>query len=214
MKTNISLNVMCIFFAAAFLFSSCGKQADTETMRVYARASAAYSRGRLADVTGLLSGINHFPPAMMLRAKAEYFLGDFTSAEDTCRKAVKLRPSLTEANLYLARILREKGDYSGAQGIIHSMLSDNPQDIRVLRLAAELAADMGKFDEAAVYLDRASEHSAESALALLDRARLFWVSGRAEDALQDLSRARAMLPWETPLLRSISNLENMIMEAR
>jgi hypothetical protein len=66
-------------------------------------------------------------------------------------------------------------------------------------------------------LDKAVEFSAESALALLDRARLYWISGRGNEAalhtaLDDLSRARAMLPWDTPLSRSISNLEKTIKE--
>ena len=52
-------------------------------------------------------------------------------------------------------------------------------------------------------------------MVLLDRARLRWVSAGADEtalrsALDDLSRAKAMLPWDTPLLRSISNLERTI----
>jgi hypothetical protein len=61
-----------------------------------------------------------------------------------------------------------------------------------------------------IFLDRASEFSAESAMVLLDRARLRWIAGNSNEALEDLSRARAMLPWDTPLLRSILNLENII----
>jgi uncharacterized protein HemY len=204
------ISFFSILICASLCVISCAKSPDTETIRLYVRASDAYAQGRFAEVTELLQKQNNFPPALMLRAKSEYFSGDFDKAEKLCRRTIKLRPSSSEANLYLARIIREKGDLSGAKTTIESLLADNPQDIRVLRLAAELASDTGKYDEAAILLDRAAEYSAESAMVLLDRARLRWVAGKKEEALEDLSRARAMLPWDTPLLRSISNLERTI----
>jgi tetratricopeptide (TPR) repeat protein len=179
---------------------------------MYVRASEAYALGRFAETADILHGEKKFHPALILRAKAEFFLGDLEKAEKTCRRALKTRPSSLEAKLYFARILRERGDTEGAEAAAQSMLADNPQDIRALRFAAEIAGDAGKSDEAAVLLDRAAEYSAESALVLLDRARLRWTAGRRAEALEDLSRARAMLPWDTPLLRSILNLEKTIKE--
>jgi tetratricopeptide (TPR) repeat protein len=202
--TIISCLMVCILV-------SCGKAPDAETIQQYVRASDAYSQGRFTDTSEILSGLNKFPPALILRAKAEYFAGDIEKAEKSCRRAIKLRPSSIEANLYLARILREKGDLTGADNITEMLLADDPQNIRVLRLSANLAAEKGKFDEAVIFLDRAAEFSAESAMVLLDRARLRWIAGRKEDALEDLSRAKAMLPWDTPLKHSITNLENLIM---
>jgi uncharacterized protein HemY len=205
--------IFCITLSVtltAFCAVSCAKSPDTETIRLYVRASDAYAQGRFAEVTELLQKQNNFPPALLLRTKAEYFSGDLEKAEKLCRRTIKSRPSSLEATLYLARIIREKGDLGGAKTIIESLLADNPQDIRVLRLAADIASDTGKYDETAIFLDRAAEYSAESAMVLLDRARLRWVSGKNEEALEDLSRARAMLPWDTPLLRSISNLERTI----
>jgi len=215
-KSVISLclifTVFCAAFYAASCFASYAKSPDKETILLYVRASDAYTHGRFTEAVELLQKQNNFPPALVLRAKAEYFSGDLDKAEKSCRRAVKLRPSSLEANLYLARILREKGDLKDAETVMESLLADNPQDIRALRLAAELASDARKFDEATVFLDRASEFSAESALALLDRARLRWTAGKKAEALEDLSRAKAMLPWDTPLLRSISNLEKTIKE--
>jgi len=198
----------CAVLCAACV--SCVKSPNTETIRLYVRASDAYSQKHFAEVIELLHNQNNFPPALILRAKAEYFFDNMDKAEKTCRRVIKLRPSSLEANLYLARILREKGDTAGAETLIESLLADNPQDIRALRLAAELASDNGKYDSAGVFLDRAAEYSVESAMVLLDRARLRWTAGKNEEALEDLSRAKAMLPWDTPLLRSISNLEKTI----
>jgi len=209
-----SLHITIFFCLSCFIFTSCIKTPDKETLLLYKRASQAYSQGQFIYVSEILGKTNNFPPALILRAKAEYFSGDLEKAEKTFRRAVKLQPSSLEANLYLARILREKGDPAGAVKITEALLADNPQDIRSLRFAAALAAETGKFDEAIFLLDRVSEYSAESAMALLDRARLSWIAGRSEDALEDLSRAKAILPWDTPLLRSISNLENIITEVR
>jgi len=206
------ITVFLIFLI--LLIVSCNKIPSEETIRLYARAGEAYSFGKFTEVKEILSAQNKFPPALLLRAKAEYFSGDIEKAEKTFLNVLKLKPSLSEGNLYLARILREKSDLAGAVKVTETMLADNPQDIRALRFAAELAMETGKFDEAVIFLDRAAEYSAESAMVLLDRARLRWVSGRAKDALEDLSRAKAMLPWDTPLLRSISNLENIIKEVQ
>jgi tetratricopeptide (TPR) repeat protein len=199
-----------------FFFVSCSRTPDEETIRLYVRASDAYALGRFTEVTEILHRQNNFVPALILRAKAEYFLGDLENAEKNCRRAIKLRPSAFEASLYLARILRDKGDFAGAQALAESLLADNPQDIRALRLAAELAFDAGRLDETAILLDRAAGFSAESAMVLLDRARLRWVTGGTEaaahSALEDLNRARAMLPWDTPLERSIYTLERTIRE--
>jgi len=217
LQKNVNLfavifTVLCIVLCIVFFAASCAKTPNTETVHLYIRASDAYAQKHFAEVIELLRKQNNFPPALILRAKAEYFFDNMDKAEKTCRRAIKLRPSSLEANLYLARILREKGDFKGAENLTESLLADNPQDIRTLRLAAELASDKGKYDLAAVFLDRAAEFSAESAMVLLDRARLRWTAGKGEDALEDLSRARAMLPWDTPLLRSISNLERTIKE--
>ncbi len=212
MKYHTTLKL--IFICAIILaLVSCAKDPDTETIRIYARASEAYAQGRFGETTDILHRVKKFPPALMLRAKAEYYAGDLENAEKSCRKLLKARPSSYEGKLYLVRILREKNDINGAVKLTESLLSDNPQDIRTLRLAAELAADEGKNDDAAILLDKAAELSAESALVLLDRARMRWVAGKAPEALEDLSRARAMLPWDTPLLRAIINLENTIKEA-
>jgi len=212
MKFNFC-SLTLLFFILFFSACSGGISRTERTVRLYASASQAYAAGKFVETAAILSGENRFVPAVILRAKAEYFSGDFEKAEKSCRRVLKLNPSSFEAKLYLVRIFREKNDLSGAIRLTESLLADNPHDIRALRLAAELAVETGNLAAAAAYLDRAAEFSAESALVLLDRARLRWTADRKEDALEDLSRAKAMLPWDTPLLRTISNLENTIRES-
>jgi tetratricopeptide (TPR) repeat protein len=101
---------------------------------------------------------------------------------------------------------------AGAAALSESLLADDPLDPRILRFAAELAGDAGRTGSALAYLDRAAEASAESALVFVDRARARWIAGRGKEALEDLEKARVLLPWNTPLVRSIHNLESAIKE--
>jgi tetratricopeptide (TPR) repeat protein len=202
-----------VFICAIFsVFSSCSKTPDQKIILRYFHASGEYAQGRFAETIEILNGEKKFPPSLLLRAKAEFFSGDIDKAEKTCRRLLKKQPSFYEGKLYLARILREKGDFDTATQVTESLLADYPQDIRALRFAAELAGESKKYDEAVIFLDKAAELSAESALVFLDRARLRWVAGKGQEALEDLSRAKAMLPWDTPLLRVINNLERTIKE--
>ena len=213
-KYFTKMHITAAFFCAGLLLVfSCKNQPDEETIRLYIRASDAYSMGHFSEAAAMLQEQKSFYPALILRGKAEFFLGELDKAEKTCRSAVKLRPSSLEAGLYLARILRQKGDLESAINTTENLLSDNPQDIRVLRLASGLALESGKTDTALSLLDRAAECSAECAMVLLDRGRLRWIAGKTNEALEDLSRAGVMLPWDTPLKRSILNLENIIREA-
>jgi tetratricopeptide (TPR) repeat protein len=198
--------------AVVCTLNSCARTPDQKTILRYARASEAYSQGKFTETIDILNKDKNFPPSLLLRVKAEFFSGDIEKAEKTCRRLLKIQPSFYEGKLYLARILREKGDSGAAVQVTESLLADYPQDIRALRFAAELAGESKKYDEMAIFLDKAAELSAESALVLLDRARLRWVAGKGPEALEDLSRAKAMLPWDTPLLRSINNLEKTIKE--
>jgi len=210
----------CALCAIAVLFSgvllSCkasDKAADEQTLIQYARAGELYRQGRFADTSELLADIKKFPPALSLRGKAEYFSGDLDKAELYCRKAVRYRPTAFEAKLYLARVLSEKGEIKEAEKLAFNLLADNPNDIRTLRFASALAKQQGKLHEAQSLLDQAAELSAESAMVLLERARMHWAAGRSEQALEDLQRANAMLPWDTPLAKSIAQLESVIQEA-
>jgi tetratricopeptide (TPR) repeat protein len=201
---------------AALAILSCKAAPDEETLLLYARASAVYSEGRFDDTVRMLSGARSFPPALVLRGKAAYFSGDLETAEKSLRRALALRPSAAEASIYMIRILRERGREREAETLVEAVLTDDPSDVRALRLAADISREKGPSGEApaAAFLDRAAEASAETALVFLDRARFRWAAGNGEGALEDLRRARALLPWDTPLFRAIENLESRILEVR
>jgi tetratricopeptide (TPR) repeat protein len=195
-----------LFMAIIVLFVSCVYKPKEEVLINYAKAKNLYSEGRFQEAAAILAAENRFPPALTLRGKAEYFLDENDKAEKTLRKVLKIRPSAIEASLYLVRILQEKGKTDEAQALIEALLSDDPSNIRVLRLAASFSPD-----NAQTYLDRAVEASAETALVFLDRARLKWIAGNGNQALEDLERAKSLInDSSSPLFRAINNLEKAI----
>jgi len=208
----------CIYLLAAIVVfaAACNggsQKADPQTLRLYANAHELYSNGQFSQTAELLNSVTKFPPALTLRAKAEYFSGDLGKAEQSFKRAARARPGNSEAKLYLARILRDRGERAKARQLVEGLLADNPHDLRALRLAAALALELGEPADASVLLDQAVQASADGAMILLDRARLYWIAGRGSEALEDLARARAMLPWDTGIARSINQLENRIAEA-
>jgi predicted Zn-dependent protease len=213
MRFPIAHFCLFAFCLAGVLLLSCesGKP-DEETLLLYAKASSVYREGQYSEAASMLSRERAFTPSLVLRGKAQYFAGDDNDAEKSLRRALALSPGNTEAGLYLARLGREKGNIKDATQIIERILSDDPQNIRALRLAAEMARDTGPQGEAmaAAYLDQAVEASAELALVFMDRARNRWVNGNGKAALEDLLRAKALLPLNSPLLRSVNTLESII----
>ena len=201
-----------ILVVFCLLAASCG--VDDETLLVYARSQDVYREGRFTEAAQMLAGEHKFAPALVLRGKAEYLLGNFDAAEKSLKRALSLRPHNAEASLFLARLSWENGNTKEAQSLVEELLGNNPFDIRALRFAAGLARERGAAGEAAsaALLDRAVEASAEAALVFLDRARLRWSGGNSSGALEDLRRARALLGDDSPVVKAVEMLESIISE--
>jgi predicted Zn-dependent protease len=201
-------------FPVFFVLSCAGKEAGEETLLLYARAAGLYQEGRFSETSALLSDTHQFFPALLLRGKAEYLSGNDEAAEKSLRRALALKPGSADAALSLARLLREQGRAAEAGILVEGVLGEDPLNIRALRLGADLAREKGPAGEAdaAAFLNRAAEASFEAALVFLDRARFRWEAGKGEGALEDLQRARALLPGDIPLVRSIEKLETIILE--
>jgi tetratricopeptide (TPR) repeat protein len=203
-----------LFSLLFFSVLSCVPAPREETLIRYAKARSLYDEGRVGEAAALLAGEGRFVPALVLRGKAEYFSGNHAEAEKTFRRALKIRPSAAEAALYLARTLQEERA-AEALALVESLASDNPLDTRVLRLAAGLENDRGPEGRAAAlaYLDRAAEAASEYALVFIDRARFRWTAGKAGETLEDLARARALLPRDSSMLRAVDRLESAVRTA-
>ena len=207
-KKRFALCLLPLVFTAVFI--SCKDEPNEETLLLYSRASAAYAQGRFEETSAMLENQRKFLPALVLRSKALYFSGKIEEAEVLLRRALRASPSSGEAALFLARILREQGKDKEARQLAEMMLGNNPQDIRALRLASDLAFARGDIEDASALLDREVEASAETALVFVDRAKIRWTRGNGSGALEDLRKAELLLPWNTSLTRGISDLKTVI----
>jgi tetratricopeptide (TPR) repeat protein len=203
---------LCVGFA----FSACrGPVPAEETLVRYAKARAFYGEGSFDEAVAMLGDVKNFFPGLVLRGKAEYFAGRGAEAELSLRRALKIKSEAAEAGRFLVRVLREKGEYEEAAALAESLLASDPNDVRLLRLFAGIESDRGPDGQAAaaVLLDRAAEASSESALVFVDRAKLRWIRGKGREALEDIARAKILLPRDSPMARSMEKLENTIREA-
>ena len=200
------------FMICLMFFSCANNNPGEETLLLYTRASSVYREGRYEEAASMLSAERNFLPSLVLRGKAQFFTGNDKDAEQTLRRALSLRPGNIEAGLYMARLEREKGNINDARQLIEKILADDPQNIRALRFAAQLSRDIGPEGEAAslAFLDQAAEASAETALVFIDRARSHWINGNVSSAVEDLQRARALLPENSPMINSLYGLESII----
>jgi predicted Zn-dependent protease len=201
-----------LFFLFIPLLSCAPGARNDDALLVYIRASEAYRENRFDETAALLGAPGNFPPALALRGKAEFFRGNIPEAEKYLRRALALRPGGADVSLFLARLLRERGEAGEAEALTGAVLEQDPWNLRALRFAAELARDRGPSGEASssALLDRAAEAAAEAALVFLDRARARWIAGKGSAALEDLSRARFLLGEHSPLLRPVEHLEERI----
>ena len=209
MKRIYFLPVLCTLF-----FSCASSNSNEEAALLYIRSLDLYRTGRFQETISMLSLEKSFVPSLILRGKAQYILGDLPAAERSLKEALDLKPNDFEAMLFMARVYRGMGNIDEAEKFIDKLLGENSMDIRALRLASELSFDRGVSGEAAAiaFLDRAVEASMESALVFLDRARLRWIGGNPSAALDDLARARVLLPFDSPVNRAVENLESIIRE--
>jgi tetratricopeptide (TPR) repeat protein len=211
---NYFLVCLKIIILMVLIVSCAEKPVDDDTLLIYARSVSLYNTGNFSGTVSLLNDadavkkMDGFVPAIVLNGKSEYFLGNLDSAEKYFKRAIKLRPSQKESSVYLARILREKGDVNGAKKIVEKLLADDPADVSVLRFASELTKDDSSVSLS--YLNRAASAGEESALVLLERARRNWVLGKTKDALSDINGAKALAGFESPLFRAIENLEKTV----
>lgn len=184
------------------LAGSCRAASGSDaTLKTYIAAASAWDAG---DCSGALELANacvgaysDFQPAVLLRGKALFLLGDDDAAIATLSKAVSLSPRAGQAALWLARAYRARGDLKEAQRVCDSALQADPSNIAMLRLASMLAIDGGDAGAARAFLDRALDGASEAGMAFVDRASMRWAGGDRLGASADIEAALVLLPTDS-----------------
>lgn len=76
-------------------------------------------------------------------------------SEQACRKAIELESGLLQAKDYLGQILVTKGKLSEAQVIFEQLITENPQNVKVLYQLGNLLKSQGKLAQASSYYQQA-----------------------------------------------------------
>ncbi len=127
------------------------------------------------------------------RALAE--AGHRDESEHAMRAAVTLNPSLGE--LGKAEAAQLEGKLDVAEKILRSCLSKDPDNIKALRMLANIALEANRFRAARKMLDRALELNPNFVLAWIDLANLFLKQDHYEKALEMIDKAISIDPKST-----------------
>lgn len=182
-----------------------------ELLKRYGRLVTSYSAGRFEAVVQESQGMGTFFPALVLRGKALFFLGKVDEAEGIFTEVLRRRPHNVEGTLFMARIWGDRGQREKARGLLERLLVEDPDNVRALLMAATLEGPDGEAQGS--LLDRAVAALSEGALVFIDRGRLRWRRGDGSGALADLRTAKALLPPQSALQKSIGTLESLIQGA-
>jgi serine/threonine protein kinase/Tfp pilus assembly protein PilF len=124
-------------------------------------------------------------------------------------EALKLDPTLTEANLYRIYMLLSRGEKESARHGIANLLSSAANDWNVQLVAGVALRSDGMYDEALAAFSRALKlNPANAAILYNHRARVYHYRNQIELAGDELEKGLALEPHH-PLLRTSAGYQQM-----
>ena len=156
------------------------------------KAEAAILRGQPQAALTVL-GQDADPEAWRLRAAAHTALGDSVAALDALRRGLAAGRSYALVHDY-ALFLVAAQDFKGAQGAAETLRQLGPKRLDTLMLSGELAAKLGRLDEARRAYSAAAEAFPARVEPLTALATLADMQGQLDAAIQLVERAAKILP--------------------
>jgi tetratricopeptide (TPR) repeat protein len=123
------------------------------------------------------------------------------------QEALKRRPEHLESRTGLVTALLESHQPEEAEPILKGLLQARPDDPKVLRLAALLALELGRQQDAVRYVDRSLELDPNQGETLLLHARFEVGRGRAREGLSEAERACALDPNDLAALNLLVSIQ-------
>lgn len=96
-----------------------------------------------------------------------------------------------DPRLVRAAVAMNEDDLPTAEPLLRSLLKDDPFDVRAIRLFAELAGRIGRYQDAENLLRRAIELAPQFTAARANLALVLYRTNRAPEALEELARVTA-----------------------
>ncbi|MGV3512800.1 MAG: tetratricopeptide repeat-containing sulfotransferase family protein [Novosphingobium sp.] len=103
----------------------------------------------------------------------------------------QVRPPAYDPRLVRAAVAMNENDLPTAEPLLRSLLKDDPFDVRAIRLFAELAGRIGRYQDAENLLRRAIELAPQFTAARANLALVLYRTNRAPEALEELARVTA-----------------------
>lgn len=117
---------------------------------------------------------------------------DPVAAIDAYRRALRLRPEITEGWINLGRLFAESGDPTAAHDCFRSALDQDPADATAYYNLGVIAQDAGKEADAIALYHRALELDPQLAEAHYNLATLFDQSGDSRSAIRHINEYRKL----------------------
>lgn len=117
---------------------------------------------------------------------------DPVAAIDAYRRALRVRPEITEAWINLGRLFAESGDPTAAQDCFRSAVDLDPADATAYYNLGVIAQDAGKEEDAIALYRRALELDPQLAEAHYNLATLFDQSGDSRSAIRHINEYRKL----------------------
>jgi len=153
---------------------------------------------------------NDFRPWYAMGEMVYLRLRRYDRAIEAFQEALKRLPGHPESRIGLADALLKSHHPGEAESTLTGLLSERPNDPRVLTLAAHLAVEMGRDQDAARYLQQTLALDPNHQDALILHARLQFRSGRPHEALADAERAAALEPSDLAALNLLGSIQSSL----
>jgi tetratricopeptide (TPR) repeat protein len=194
-----------------------GKPSKAE-LDAYMRARDLYLRGAVQQAAVVVSGIDsrtrEFHQARLLEGKILFFEGKTQEAEHLFEELANRRPGYTEAQIWLLRALQGQGKTAQAEKLLDSVLEVNPGDPRFLHQAGLISLERNDIANALEFFRRSEDSAVDLAQSYIESARIHYRFGLLAPALQDLTRALAILPPESGMRKPVEELQRRIRETK
>jgi tetratricopeptide (TPR) repeat protein len=134
----------------------------------------------------------------------------YDRAIEAFQKALKLLPGHPESRIGLVDALLKSHQPVAAESTLAGLLSERPHDPRVLTLAAHLAVEMGRDQDASHYLEQSLALDPNQREALILHARVQLRGGQIQRALDDATRASALEPNDLTALNLLGSIQSSL----
>jgi len=174
--------------------------------QTFAAAGALVDPGGSSDVDNIDAQIRIWGPKAAADARddisagnlAVLYLGrgrltgdaaDYERALSAANRAVAAYPTSTGTRALKATVLQATHDFTGALSLAETILTEDPRNVDALAVAGDAKLELGRLDEAAATYDQIAAILPGPALDARE-ARLAWLTGDADKALQLAKKAR------------------------